>query len=283
MGIVQSVDELVNTKVIRAKNRSMQTFKKIFNLLNAKERKQASLLLLMILVMALLDMIGVASILPFMTVLTNPGIIETNLILNNMFQASKIIGVENNQQFLFVLGILVFILLVASLIFKAVTNYVQVRFVHMRQFSIGKRLLESYLYQPYSWFLNRHSADLGKTILEEVSQVVGNGIKPLMELIAKGFVSIAIITLLVLTDVKLALIVGIFFGGVYCLIYYFAGSYLNRIGKGRLESNQLRFLSLTEAFGAAKEVKVAGLEKVYIERFGESAQKFARTTRLHKL
>ena len=77
--------------------------------------------------MALLDMIGVASILPFMTVLTNPGIIETNLILNNMFQASKIIGVENNQQFLFVLGILVFILLVASLIFKAVTNYVQVR------------------------------------------------------------------------------------------------------------------------------------------------------------
>ena len=112
---------------------------------------------------------------------------------------------------------------------------------HMRQFSIGKRLLESYLYQPYSWFLNRHSADLGKTILEEVSQVVGNGIKPLMELIAKGFVSIAIITLLVLTDVKLALIVGIFFGGVYCLIYYFAGSYLNRIGKGRLESNQLRF------------------------------------------
>ena len=40
-----------------------------------------------------------------MAVLTNPSLIETNLILNKMFQASKIFGIENNQQFLFALGI----------------------------------------------------------------------------------------------------------------------------------------------------------------------------------
>ena len=42
----------------------------------------------------------------------------------------------------------------------------------MREYSIGKRLVEGYLHQPYSWFLNRHSADLGKTILSEVSTVI---------------------------------------------------------------------------------------------------------------
>ena len=46
--------------------------------------------------------------------------------------------------------------------FKAITTYVQVRFVQMRQYSVGKRLIEGYLYQPYSWFLNHHSSDLGK-------------------------------------------------------------------------------------------------------------------------
>ena len=46
--------------------------------------------------------------------------------------------------------------------------YVQPRFALMREYSIGKRLVEGYLHQPYSWFLNRHSADLGKTILSEV-------------------------------------------------------------------------------------------------------------------
>ena len=64
----------------------MQTFKKLIFLLNSTERKHAALLLILIIIMAILDMIGVASILPFMTVLTNPGLIETNLILKNLFQ-----------------------------------------------------------------------------------------------------------------------------------------------------------------------------------------------------
>ncbi len=65
----------------------------------------------MVIIMALLEMIGVVSILPFMAVLTNPGLIETNSILNMMYQVSKIIGVKSSQQFIFILGVLVFILL----------------------------------------------------------------------------------------------------------------------------------------------------------------------------
>ncbi len=151
----------------------MNIIKKVFFLLTPSERRQAYLLLLMILIMALLDMIGVASILPFMAVLTNPSLVETNLILNSIYKFSFIFGIENKQQFLFALGILVFVLLVISLTFKAITTYVQVRFIQMREYTIGKRLVEGYLHQPYSWFLNRHSADLGKTILSEVVIVIG--------------------------------------------------------------------------------------------------------------
>ena len=140
----------------------------------------------MITMMALLDMIGIASILPFMTVLTNPGLIETNFILKSMFKISKNFSVENKQEFIFFLGVLVFLLLIVSLIFKAITTYAQLRFVEMREYSIGKRLIEAYLHQPYSWFLNRHSADIGKTILSEVSHIIGNGISPLIELIARA-------------------------------------------------------------------------------------------------
>ena len=255
----------------------MQTLKKIFFILSSRERKNAGLLFLMILIMALLDMIGVASILPFMAVLTNPDIVQTNIILNKMFQASSIFEVENTQQFLYVLGVFVFVLLVTSLIFKALTNYLQIRFVQMREYSIGKRLVEGYLHQPYNWFLNRHSADLGKTILSEVSQVIGSGMNPLMEVIAKGMVSIALIVLLILADPKLALIVGCSIGGAYSLIFYFTRSFLDRIGKERLKSNEIRFTAVSEAFGAAKEVKLSGLEQIYIKRFSDSAKSFAQT------
>ena len=90
----------------------MQNFKKLLYLLSRKERKQGILLLLMILMMALLDMLGVASILPFMAVLTNPDLVETNSILNFIFQSSSIFGVENKNQFVFMFGLVVFVLLI---------------------------------------------------------------------------------------------------------------------------------------------------------------------------
>jgi ATP-binding cassette, subfamily B, bacterial PglK len=254
----------------------MQTIKKFLFLLNTNERKRAGLLLIMILMMALLDMIGVASILPFMVVLTNPDIIDSSIILNKSFQYLKIFGIENNQQYLFALGIIVFILLVVSLTFKAFVTYVQVQFIQMRQYSLGKRLVTGYLQQPYSWFLSRNSGDLGSTILSEVSRVVGGGLKPLMALISSGMVAITIITLLIITDPKLALFVTFSLGAAYGIVYRIVRSYLDRIGKESLKSNEMRFTSINEAFGAAKEVKIGGLEETYIKRFSEASQIFAK-------
>jgi ABC-type multidrug transport system fused ATPase/permease subunit len=255
----------------------MQIIKKLLFLLTPNEHKRAGLLLLMILIMAILDTIGVASILPFIAVLTNPDIIETNFILNNIYQAVGFLGVDSNQKFLLLLGIFVLALLVFSLIFKSLTIYAQARFVEMREYSIGKKLVEGYLHQPYSWFLGRHSADIGKTILSEVQQVILGGIQPMFELIAKGTVVIAIITLLMITDLKLAIIVGFSFSLTYGLIYKYTQKYLKQIGKRRLHNNHSRFKTLSEAFGAAKEVKVGGLEKTYIDKFSNSAFIYAQS------
>ena len=255
----------------------MQTFKKLLSLLTPHEQKNGGLLLIMLLIMTLLDMTGVASILPFMAVLTNPEIIETNFILNYIFEFSRSFGVQNNQEFIFALGVLVFLLLLISLLFKALTYYVQARFVYMREYTIGKRLVEGYLNQPYSWFLSRHSADLGKTILSEVQQLVNDGLRPLLELISKSMITIAIITLLIIVDIKLTLIVGFLLLGAYLIIFYSVSRFLNISGNKRLINNQLRFTTINEAFGAAKEVKLGGLEKSFINRFSNSAQIYAQT------
>ena len=255
----------------------MKIFKNLFFLLSLHERKRAILLLIMIVIMALLDVAGIASILPFIAVLTNPDLIETNIFLNTMYQTSIRFGVKTNQEFLFFLGVLVFLTLIISLTFRALTTYVQLRFVFMCEYKIGKRLVEGYLHQPYSWFLSRHSADFGKIILSEVSQVIGNGINPLMELIAKSILIVTITTLLFSIDPKLTLIVGLSLSSVYLLIFYFVRNFLNRSGKKRLKSNQLRFTAVSEAFSAVKEIKVGGLEKAYIQSFSNSSQNFVRT------
>ena len=254
----------------------MQIIKKIISLLSSYERKRAFLLLLLILIMAFLEMIGVASILPFVTVLTNPSVIETNIVLNNIYKVSSTFGIENHQQFLFALGILVFALLILSLTFKALTNYLQIRFIQMLQFNISKRLLERYLSQKYSWFLNRNSADFSKNILVETGIVVGNGVSTLLDLIAKSAVSFALLALLILANPKIAFIVGFCLGSSYLLIYWATKTYISRLGKERFKKNQLVFKSINEAFGAIKEIKMGGLEKIYIKMFSDPAQTIAK-------
>jgi ATP-binding cassette, subfamily B, bacterial PglK len=255
----------------------MKTFNKLLFLLAPNDRKNAFFLLIMMLVMALLETIGVASILPFMAVLTNPQLVETNLILNKMFQVSIIFGVENNEKFLFVLGVAVFTIFIISTAFKALLSYCQIRFIQMFNFTLSKRLTEGYLKYEYSWFLSRNSADLGKTILSEVNQVNGNGLSPLLELIAKGILTIILITLLILTNPKLALIVSLSLGGSYLIIFFVIKKHLNNLGEESLKNNLLRFKSINEVFGAVKEVKFYGLEQIYNKLFSKAAKIFAQT------
>ena len=254
----------------------MQILKKFLLLLTPPERKHARVLMGMILVMAFLDMLGVASILPFMAVLANPELVQTNAALNTAFTLSRHIGIHTSEQFLFALGVLVFVLLVASLAFKALTTYAQNRFALMREYSIGKRLMEGYLHQTYSWFLNRHSADLGKTILSEVSTVINNGIIPLMTLMAQSTVALALLILLIIVDPFLALSVGVVLGLTYAGIFAVTSGWLKRLGQARIDANQERFTAVSEAFGAAKEVKVGGLEQAYIQRFAKPAKIYAK-------
>ena len=78
--------------------------KKLIKLLTPRELRQGYLLLLMIILMGLLDAIGVASIMPFMAVLSSPEIVDTNIYLKNTFNFLGKFGVDTKQQFLFFLG-----------------------------------------------------------------------------------------------------------------------------------------------------------------------------------
>ena len=248
--------------------------RKVLALFSPKERKRAYSLLGMVLVMAFLDVVGIASILPFMAVLANPEVIQSNTWLNAAYSA---LGFSDPQKFLFFLGLVVFVALVVSILFKAATTWAITHFSQMTNYSIARRLVAGYLAQPYEWFLGRHSAELGKTILSEAQLVVANAVVPLMQLCANSAVVMAILLLLVLVDPLLALIVGVVMGGAYGLIYLSLRNMLKRIGRDRVEADRRRFKAVSEAFGGIKEVKLGGHEQEALVRFDTAAKEFART------
>jgi ABC-type multidrug transport system fused ATPase/permease subunit len=132
------------------------------------------------------------------------------------------------------------------------------------------------LHQPYLWFLQRNTGDFGKVILSETNQVIYETIIPTLNLIAQTAVAIAILILLLLVDSKLALIVGLVFLTSYGIMFYFLKNILYKIGFKRALANKERYISVNEAFGSIKEVKVGGLEEGYINRFQKPSKIFAQ-------
>ena len=258
----------------------MENIKKFSYLLSSQERLRVIFLFFMILIMALIDMLGIASIMPFIAILANPELIESNNILNSIYEIATNFGIKTEKRFLFAMGVVVFLLLIISISFKALTLYFQTRFIKTCQFNIGTRLVKHYLYQPYSWFLNRNSATLGKAILSEVGNVVGKGLTPMINLIANIIITFTISVLLFLVEPKLAGIVILTMCTFYGLVYKFNKNLLTKIGEEVFLANEKRFKVLSEAFGASKEVKVGGLEEIYINQFSEPSKKIALHTAL---
>lgn len=245
----------------------MKILKIILYFLSPVERKKAALILLATILMAIIDMLGIASIMPFLLVLTNPNLIENNPILNQIYQSSSLFGIETSEQFILMLGVVVLIILIFSISSRALITYAQHRFSTMREYSIGKRLLEGYLYQPYYWFLNRNSAELGKTILSEVGLIVSNGLVPMITLISQCLITVALIALLLFVDLRLTLTIVFVISSVYIIIFKLTRRFLSNTGKEHLDANASRFMAINEAFGAIKEVKMSGLERVFINKF----------------
>ena len=77
----------------------MRKFKKLILILSPYERKRAWYLLFMIIIMALIDMLGVASIMPFIALLTNPEIIETNEILKFAYLKGSFLELKMKNNF----------------------------------------------------------------------------------------------------------------------------------------------------------------------------------------
>jgi len=253
----------------------MTTLSKIIALLTPRERKHGLLVLALVMGMALLETVGVASVMPFLAVLGNPEILNTNPILNMLYTHAQSFGINTPDDFLITLGLGAFVLIIVSAAYRTLTYYVMNRYIEMRRHSISTRLLETYLRQPYVFFLDRHSGDMSKTILSEVDQLIGNVFRPAAFMFAYSFVLIAITALLLVTNPWLALLAAGLLGGLYALAFFIIRNKITRLGGILVAANKERFMAASETFSGIKDIKLLGREQSYLSRFSVPSQQYA--------
>ena len=81
----------------------LDTYKKLKDLLDKRERRQAVIVFFLMFSIALVEVLGVASILPFIAVLSNPDIVDKNKYLATAY---NMLGFTSIDSFMFFLGFL---------------------------------------------------------------------------------------------------------------------------------------------------------------------------------
>ena len=246
--------------------------RKLFDLLSPGERGRLYLLFLALFVMAGIEMVGIASILPFMAVVSSPAVVRSNRWLKLSYDY---FGFTSLHGYLLFLGTVVLVLMVCTNLFKAFYTWASLKYDNNLNYTLGRRLLACYLQRPYEFFLSRNSTELGKNVLAEVRDVVIGVLSPGMQVLASSLLCLFILVLLMAVDPMIALAITAVLGGVYGLVYLAARRRLLEVGAQQVEANTLKYRFAGEALSGIKDLKILGKEWVFLERYAQQARRHA--------
>ncbi|MFW6282153.1 MAG: ABC transporter ATP-binding protein, partial [bacterium] len=258
----------------------IKSMKKLWDLFNNKERKQIIGLLFAVLAMALAQVVGVASVMPFMDLVMDPGIVESEGLLNTVYTFFNFGSV---RAFTIFVGIGMVALIVISNAISTFAIWYKMKFVWLNNHRLSMRLLKQYLAKPYSYFLIHNSSDLGKNVLQEIQQLTKGYLIQLINFITYSVVAIFILTFLLITDFKITLVAIFLLGGSYFLIYKLTKNKVKKAGQERLEANKYRFKTANEAFSAVKHLKISSRENEFLNRFSVHSLKNANTRAFYQI
>ncbi len=248
--------------------------KNLFSLLTAKQRKQYYALQLLVVLMAVMEIAGVASIIPFMALVGNINQLQHDTFIAQVYQAS---GVSSETQFLFLLGLGVLIMLLIATLISSYTIWTISMFSNKIGAEIADRLYTHYLKQGWLFHASGSSALLTKKIAIESIRVTSGILLPLMHVNAKTILAFLMILSIFIYDSTVAIIIFTIFAVAYSILFTVVKMRLQRNGKTISAVNEQRFRLMNEGFGGIKDVLLLGRDGDFIKRFNQTGISLARS------
>jgi ATP-binding cassette, subfamily B, bacterial PglK len=252
-------------------------FRKILYLFSDSEKIQIGLIFLLMLVGAGLETLGVGLIPPYVALLGNPEIIQKQQILSWLYTRLE---VSSNQTFLLWMSIILLGVYLLKNAYLAVLTYWQYYFLYKKQISLSTRLLQAYLYSPYTFHLQQNSAELVRNITSEIPQFFASVLVPALILATEIMVMSCITLLLVMIEPVSSAIAAVFLGLSIFWLNRTIRKQMSGQGLIRQKEGGQMIQWVNQSLGGIKETKVLGRETFFLDAFTRSAQAFGKANLL---
>ncbi|GAB3869757.1 ABC transporter ATP-binding protein [Hymenobacter segetis] len=228
-----------------------------------KQRRQAAVQFGLLLVSSVLDVFGLASLVPVLLVAAQPGGVRQSPFFFAIYQYA---GFGSERTFLVALiaGLLAFFLL--KNLFSTWVNYIQARFTAAVGLEIIQSQLRKYLHLPFWYLTDFGSANLINSAVQVPSTYVSGVVRPLFTFFSELTVVLVIGVGILLYKPILLVILLLVLAPAALLTYRALRTRSRRIGNELNELRPASFSIIQDLFAGFVELKLAGRQGQFAER-----------------
>ena len=141
-------------------------FKKINYVLDRRQKTNLSVLLVIILIGAFVELLGVSAIMPLIDVAMEPGTIGEKWYF---VLISKNTGITDANQMIVLLAFVLIAIYILKNIYVTMMYSLQYRFIFNNQQRLSVRMMKSYMQQDYLFHVSRNVAEFQRNIVNDVN------------------------------------------------------------------------------------------------------------------
>jgi len=249
--------------------------KNAFYLLDKDKKKKIKKIGIQLAALSIIEVLSVISVMPFLSVISSHQMLENPGGINQAFELVNKYGV-NEKEFILLLGVVSFALLITSLIYKAYTYYVVDKFVYTQSHNISLKILNKLVKSDYETIKKASQSEFTKNILSDPAELVSHIYQPIFNLIMNATITTAILSVVVMSSSVEVLAGGSIILGVYYMVFFVLKKRLIDLGDERVKSNIERFKTLGDIIKNLQVIKVKNKEESFIKKFEESSGAYSK-------
>jgi ATP-binding cassette, subfamily B, bacterial PglK len=245
------------------------TINKLLLLFNRKEKKKLVMLFFMMIFAAIFETVGIGLVVPFVGIITNSDILEEEGVVATVY---KLLNFNSSTSFIIFSVIILLAAFIIKNLYLLLYNYVQVKIVLNQQVILSRNLFNEYLTKPYTFHLERNTADLLRNVNGEVPKVFQGIIMSGFQLITELLITFCILVLLLVASPVATITASILLVGSVTIFFKFFRAKISQLGKEQQKVSATMIQWVNQGLGANKEIKVSGREKFFVTAYTKQSQ-----------
>ncbi|MCI6066029.1 ABC transporter ATP-binding protein/permease [bacterium] len=253
----------------------MDVLNKFNAILDKSQKRKIIVLLLMMVIGAAFETLGVSLLLSLVTVILRAeSYMEKELVISVM----KILHIETANELVLALIVALIAVYVTKNLYLYLLYDIQYRFIFNNQYYLSKKLMLVYMTRPYEYYLSSDTSVIIRTVLTDVINSF-NMLMAFLQMLTELIVGVFLVVFLLVVNTPMTLIMTALLGVLIVVNSKVLKSRLDQYGKLNQQYSAAMSRWVLQSVHGMKVIKVMQREKHFMDGFSCDGKKYADTLR----